>query len=286
MTRIQSPSSINTFNQCKRKYYYSYKVDLPRKESISTLTGKAVHEALENFYKINTSEITKENYNTLLRQELMNTFNNAWTKLLPELVKLENDKETIRNYYQDCFSMLNNFITDFLSSLSKIINGKSFQESFEKLKPQTEVYFCSEKHNVRGYVDAILNYNNEVHIIDYKTSSRDDLTEEYELQLAIYALLFEEKNSKLPNKIGLHFLRHGTKKFVDLSPELIEKAKTQCELIKINTESNDLKDYDKNPGPWCKWRTGECSFYELCFGQKKLQDYDESNLIQINKEQH
>ena len=282
MTRLESPSSINTFKQCKRKYFYSYKLELPRTDSIATLTGKAVHEALENFYKINTSEITKNNYQTLLRHELMHLFNNAWTKALPNLIKLENDKETIRAYYQDCFLMLDNFIRDFLSSLSSVINGSSFEDAFNKLKPKTEVFFQSEKHQVRGYIDAMLNFNNEVYIIDYKTSSRDHVSEEYELQLAIYALMFNEMYGKLPDKVGLHFLRHGTKKFLDVNQELIEKAKKECEFVHLKTISNDIADYEKNPSPLCRWKNGQCDYYNLCFGQSKIQNYDK--LIQINKD--
>ena len=284
MGRLESPSSINTYNSCKRKYFYSYKLKLPRKDSISTLTGKAVHDALENFFKIDTTNITKTNYETVLKQHLMHLFNSAWTKATPNLLKLENDKETIRSYYQESFHMLENFINDFLSALSSVINGYTFHESFEKLKPQTEVYLYSEKYNVQGYLDAVLNINNEIYIIDYKTSSRDNMTEDYMLQLGIYALMFNEKFGKLPHKLGLHFLRHGTKKYLEVTPELLEKAKKECELIQLNTQSNDIKDYDKNPGPYCKWKDGQCSFYDQCYGVKKLEAYSEDNLIQINKE--
>ena len=283
MTRLESPSSINTYNMCKRKYFYSYKLNLPRKDSISTLTGKTVHDALEGFFNINITGIDKSNYQVILRQQLMNLFNNSWTKALPLLLKLENDKDTIRKFYQDSIYMLQNFIDDYLSTLSTVINGGTFEEAFTKLKPQTEIYLFSEKHKVHGYLDVILEINNEIYIIDYKTSSRDDFTEDYKLQLAIYSLMFNEKFGKMPSKLGLHFLRHGTKKFIDANEELIEKAKKECELIQLNTVSDDINNYDKNPGPWCKWRTGECSFYSQCYGVKKLQDYDEQNLIQLGK---
>ena len=283
MTRQESPSSINTYNLCKRKYYYSYKLNLPRKDNISTITGKAVHDALENFFKIDTSSINKSNYEFILKHELINLFNNSWTKALPSLLNLENDKNTIRNYYQNSIYMLQNFIEDFLIALSSFINDGTFQDAFNKLKPKTEVHLYSEKHNVHGYLDAILNINGEVYIIDYKTSSKDNITEDYKLQLAIYSLMFNEKFGKLPNKVGLHFLRHGTKKYIDVSQDLIDTAGRECELIKFNTESNDIKDYDKNPGSWCKWKDGQCSFYGICYGVKKLEDYNEENLIQIKR---
>ena len=74
-------------------------------------------------------------------------------------------------------------------------------QSKNKLKPKTEVFFISEKHNVRGYIDAIHeDENGEVIIIDYKTSKRDHLSDEYKLQLAIYALMVGEKQGRLQNK--------------------------------------------------------------------------------------
>jgi len=283
MSRIESPSSITTYNACPRKYYYSYKLALPKKESISTLTGKAVHSALESFFKIDTSNINKYDFELILKHHVVKLFNDAWVTALPELMKLENDKETIRDHYHDSMFMLQNFIEDFLDSIKRSINGITFQEAFNKLKPQTEVYLYSEKHNVRGYLDAILNINGEFYIMDYKTSSRDEVTDDYHLQLAIYTMMFKEKFNKLPNKVGLHFLRHGTKKFIDVNEGLIQEAAKQCELIRLNTESEDINDYPKNPGYYCKWKSGECSFYSNCFGVIKLSNFD-NNLIEIKKE--
>ena len=283
MPRLESPNSINTYNLCKRKYYYSYKLKLPKKDNISSLTGKAVHDALENFFKIDTSNITKADYDLILKHHLMNSFNSTWTKALPELLKLENDKETIRKYYRESMYMLQNFVDDFLNTLNSVINGYSFQDAFNKLRPKTEVYLYSEKHNVHGYLDAILDMNGDIYILDYKTGTRDEITEDYKLQLAIYALMFKENFDKLPHKVGLHFLRQGTKKFLDVTEELLEKAKKECQLIQVNTRSDDIKDYEKNPGPLCKWKDGECSFYGVCYGVKRLEDYHEESFIQIKK---
>ncbi len=282
MSRMESPSSINTYKLCKRKYYYSYKLNLPRKENISAITGKTVHETLENFFNINTADFKKSDYGDFLKHELLALFNKSWTKAMPDFSKLENSKETIREHYEASLFMLNNFIEDFLSALSAEINGSTVQEAFNKLKPKTEIYLRSDEYGVQGFVDAVMDIGGDIYIIDYKTSSRDDITEEYKLQLAIYAMLYKEKYEKIPKKVGLHFLRHGTKKFIDVSDELLKKKKKECELIHINTESNSIDDYDKNPGPYCRWKTGQCSFYDICYGVKKLEDfYKKEKLVQI-----
>ncbi|HLC86234.1 MAG TPA: PD-(D/E)XK nuclease family protein [Candidatus Nanoarchaeia archaeon] len=275
MARIESASSITTYNTCPRKYYYSYKLELPKKDSISTLTGKAVHEALEKFFQIDVNSITKENYKRELKQRLLVLFNESWINFLDDLNKLEVEKEVIRDYYQESMSMLNNFVEDFINSISNELSASSFLDAFNKLKPMTEVYLFSEKHNVRGYLDAVMNVNDDIFIIDYKTSSRDKITDDYRLQLTIYALMYNEKFNKLPKKVGLHFLRHGTKKFIDISKELLKEAVRQCELIQVKTASENINDYPKNPGYYCKWKDGECSFYNVCFGAKKLDNFIE-----------
>src|SRR3989344_481822 len=278
MSRIESPSSISTFNQCKRKYYYSYKLNLPRKDSISTLTGKSVHSSLEEFYKIDLNSI--KNPEIELKHSLMNIFNTNWESSLKKLLELNIDKTIIIQHYQDSLSMLQNFIEDFLTSLNKEMISLSFKEAFDKLKPQTEIHLSSNQHNVQGFVDAIINYNGDIYILDYKTSSKDMVTDEYELQLAIYALLYQEKFNILPKKVGLHFLRHGSKKYLNVNDDLLFKARKQCEMIKLSTVSDSIEDYEKNPGPLCKWKTGQCSFYDICFGVKRLEEFDKE-LIQI-----
>ena len=45
--RVQSPSSIITYRQCPRKYYYHYIENLPTKPSIHTIRGKIVHSVLQ-----------------------------------------------------------------------------------------------------------------------------------------------------------------------------------------------------------------------------------------------
>lgn len=284
MSRLESPNSINTFNNCKRKYYYTYKLNLPRKDTISTITGKAVHDALENFFKIDINLINKENYETEFKHNLLNSFNDAWFKSLKNLLTLCLEKESIREYYEKSIFMLQNFFEDYIQSFKNELLSSDIASTFNKLKPKTEIYLRSEKYNVHGYVDAIIEIGNELYIIDYKTSSRDNFSEDYKLQLAIYALLYNEKFDRLPDKVGLHFLKHGTKKFIEVNQELLELAKKETELIQLNTTSNDIKDYEKNPGPFCKWRDGQCAFYDLCFGMKTLNNFNDNKIIQINKE--
>ena len=60
--RVESPSSINTFKQCPRKYYYQYVAKLPTVSNIHQVRGNIAHSTLENFYDIDVSGFEQENY--------------------------------------------------------------------------------------------------------------------------------------------------------------------------------------------------------------------------------
>ncbi len=269
MTRIESASSINTYRNCARKYFYHYKLGLPTKDSIAALNGGVVHTALENFFKIDPANLHFNTYENELRNHLMNSFNQAWIEVVPQLSALTESKDTIKDYYQDSLFMLDHFVSIFLKKLQEEMNKKSLTEAFNTIKPETEICITSATHQIRGYIDAIHKNDGEILILDYKTSRSDEVTEDYKLQLAIYVLLFEEQQGKMPDKVGLYFLRHGQQKLIPVTPELIAFAKKECKNVHNNTISQDIEDYPKNLGPLCKW----CDYKDYCFGQKSLSDY-------------
>ena len=58
--RLESPSSINTFKQCKRRYYYRYIEKLPTISNIHQVRGNIAHATLEHFFDIDVSSFTPE----------------------------------------------------------------------------------------------------------------------------------------------------------------------------------------------------------------------------------
>ena len=140
----------------------------------------------------------------------------------------------------------------------------SLQEAFKILTPLREQRFISAEHNVQGFIDAIHENGEGIHLVDYKTSKSDALTGEYKLQLAIYALLYKQNKNILPHKVGIHFLGSGQEQFLDVNTELLALAETETKAIQEHTKSNEKKDYPKKPGPLCKFSSGQCDFYDTC----------------------
>ena len=53
---LYSPSSILTYKQCPRKFYYQYVEKLPTKKSFALVRGSIVHSVIEDFFKIDVEE--------------------------------------------------------------------------------------------------------------------------------------------------------------------------------------------------------------------------------------
>jgi CRISPR/Cas system-associated exonuclease Cas4 (RecB family) len=266
----QSPSSINTFKQCPRRYYYHYikeiKVD---GESIHLVRGNIAHEALEDFFdKVDISTISPSHYEFELRIILQNLLKQKWDAAKPKLEKVDLTKDQLEFYREETIQMTNNWINNFLKKLKERVNSYGLKESFNTIKPLTEVPFISDKHKVRGFIDAVHEIDGKVTLIDYKTSKREKMTPEYKLQLAIYALLYEEKYGKKPDSVGVDFLRHNSL-YLKVDQELVDFAKLECKFIQEHTISEDIGDYSKKEGFLCNY----CDFQEHCFGQKKIKEF-------------
>jgi len=231
-----SPSSINTSNGCRRRYYNRYKMRLRENNCMALIGGNVVHKAIEK--KIQDPD---EDTETL--------FAEVWKEAEPEILKLGLSKEEIKAYRDDYWKMMLNWEEDFDPSV----------------KTSCEVKLRSKKYNVVGVIDELSEKNGKVRIIDNKTSQRDWMTKEHELQLAIYALLFQDNYKKLPDYAGIRFLKTGTKKYVAVDERLLGKARYECQMARIRHLSENIEDYPKNPPVRCRWwRNGQCPCYEKC----------------------
>lgn len=258
--RLQSPSSIKTYKQCPRKYYYQYILKLPTSANIHTVRGNIVHSALEHFFDIDTSVVDMENYQTHLKIVMQKLLLKEWENYKEELDKLDLTQENKIHYFEDSLMMLFNWLELFFNKIDKL--DGNFPERFSKLTPERELLFVSEEYSARGYIDAIEKTENGVRLMDYKTSKNANI-DDHILQLGIYSLLYKDKYGYLPEQVGIYFLK--TKEItMDVDEELVAMARKEVEKIHENTKTDDITHYPKKPGPLCKWRTGQCDFYDVC----------------------
>ncbi len=270
-SRLQSPSSINTWKQCPRKYYYRYVAGLPSKPSIHLLRGSITHTALERFFDTDVTNVPDEKklFFTTMRVILYETFKREWSRARPKLEGLGLSEEVLTGYYDETKLMLANYFEYFTSKIAYFTSFLSIKEAWDAVKPSREMEFVSVEHGVHGFIDAIHDESGKTIIIDYKTSRKAKVTEEYALQLAIYALLYEEKVRR-PDLVGIYFLKEGREELFPVTSGMIERAKEEVLACHLGTRSRDVGDYPKRPGPLCKWATGQCDYYEYCFEGKRL----------------
>jgi len=258
--RIQSASSIKIFKTCPRKYYYQYIQKLPTQPSIHLVRGNIAHKVLEDFFEININNLTKENYNTILKERVQTLLIHYWKKSANLLSVLNLSDNSKIKYFEETMIMLLKWVDDFCHKLEK--HAGTIQESFKKLTPLRELHYKSNILSVQGFIDAIEHVNNEIRLMDYKTSSTFDM-EEHKLQLAIYTALYQEKHNVLPDKVGIYYLKMG-ERWIDCDQSLVELAKKEVMEIHSKTESDHINDYPKKTSPLCKWSTGCCDFYDTC----------------------
>jgi RecB family exonuclease len=266
--RVQSPSSIILYKQCPRKYYYKYIVGLPESHSIHLFRGKIAHTVLEHFFDIDTKEINMQNYELKLKEIVQNDLLKYWQKYDKALKNLGLNSDQLKFYFEETMMMLFNWLNTFIDKI-KSFDSLSFQEIFKKLTPIREQHFISQELGVQGFIDTIEQHQDEIHIMDYKTSSHFELSNDYKLQLGIYALLYQKKHNQTPHKAGIYFLRYKPK-YVKVDQELLDYAQTEVNSIHINTASTNLVDYPKKESGLCKYSSGQCDFYDFCFKQKKI----------------
>lgn len=264
--RVESPSSINTFKQCPRKYYYQYIAKLPTLPNIHQIRGNIAHSTLENFYNIDVSSYTEGDYSHKFRLAIQTLFMHYWNQYQPKLKDLALNSDQERFYFEETMLMLMNWTNHFVQDMNLLVQEKNLplSEAFLQLTPVREQQFKSDHYSVQGFVDAIHQIEDEIHIIDYKTNASFEFKNEIKLQLAIYSLLYFERHGKMPSKVGIFFLRHKLK-MMDVDEQLLDLAKKEIELIHTHTsKTENIDDYPRCTGPLCKWSSGKCDFFETC----------------------
>jgi putative RecB family exonuclease len=260
--RVQSPSSINVFKSCARKYFYVYIKGFELLPSIHTARGHVAHSVLEHFFDVDIAGITKENCKERLQAEIPGLLVKHWTDAKEEIDGLKLSQDQLQFYFEETLVMLFNWLNHFIEKLQK--TAGDFAVAFKALTPVREKEYRSEFYSVRGFIDAIEHAEDGVVVMDYKTSKNPVITPEYRLQLAIYSLLYQETHGTAPKKVGVYFLKDKAH-FLNVDQELLDLAKREIEFVHKGTEGGDIVDYPKTTDRGnCRW----CEFSEVCWGIK------------------
>jgi len=238
--RWLSPSSINTYLRCPRKFYLQYVRKLKKKPSIHLIRGLIIHKTIERFFNEEIAKATCAHYNEI-RNRILSIFKEEWTDKKATFHNLKLKDQDLEFLYSDSSKMIINWLHDYLRS--KILQSQ---------EPECEKTLFSRKWMVMGRIDAIYSGRDPPLMIDYKTCKSLELTDDYKRQLGIYALLYEEKHGIRPIT-GIHYVKfQNGLRIYKIRDTFLDNLKKTIKDIHQKTKSINEKDYPCTCNGWCR----------------------------------
>lgn len=292
-----SPSSINTFRSCPKKWFYEYILALDTIQTIALSRGSAVHEVLEEMFKQKFVP-SGEAFRPHMLNKAQKLLDKKWKEHVTS-IKLNSTKDEIDSNYEESKLMIKNFFNRFCDNIQNGIKfGKfdnetkgyyytrpifkelwiddefeiNFNEKWKKISSDEKIPIEDTLH-VGGFIDSVQkDFENNKYLIDYKTSNKykESLSAEYILQLSIYAYLWWKQTGSLPEFVGIKYLKYDETAYIKVNMDIIREA-----VNKIKHMRNDIidfgldeKKYFKKESKLCDW----CSFKNKCMNNKEEQN--------------
>ena len=251
-------SAIETFNQCPRKYYYSYVLRLQKKEWPWLVFGTFVHLALEKFHKyilyhrktkreINHAELMRRAYLSASRVYDRKSIKNPGLNLT--------DKQRVQ---------AKEILKYHLDNMKKSYPDVVYVEKGFRLKIGDFI--------IRGFIDRVDRVGENIYeVVDYKTSSKSYKVDKNN-QLGIYGYA-------LRKLLGQHIKIQKKLDFIKLYSEEIgtykntEDDKIESFVIESGEKIQNAKAKLKNEEDWtpidntfCRF----CDFKDRCYNQREI----------------
>lgn len=238
-SRILSPTAINTYLSCPRKFYLRYIKKLRTKPSIHLIRGSIIHATLHQFHTRHpgsSSHIPPD----ILLEELLGMFNNQWTRSESSIAALGLSKDEIKDYYDDSTRMIRNFC-------------QWFSDNGMPTAVASEARLRSRNLGLMGIIDAVHMTDSKVFLVDYKTSKHARITDDIMRQAALYALLYRDIYAITPEAVWIHFLKEpGKPQPIYIDEALLDYGTILIESVRKKTQSTDESSYPCTCGGYCE----------------------------------
>jgi CRISPR/Cas system-associated exonuclease Cas4 (RecB family) len=264
--RLLSPTQITSYLDCPRKWYYQYVLRLPVPEKFALVRGTVVHSVCEQFFRWKPAPGWSYD-------ELVEHMTELAYSLLKDFWAEEKVTEKFGpDRYDETKAMVDRFLQLRKWKMEPLYEKyKDASKAWNYTKPKSrERHVLDEELGIQGYIDAVIETEpGEVVLVDYKTSSffKHPLSHEHEIQLSIYALLFEKETGVRPMYVSIEYLLYGQVVNYPITADGLDKMRTLIQETYKKTGSKDISDYPPNTEyKFCKW----CDFRETCQGQKPI----------------
>ncbi len=243
-------SSLETFQNCPKKYQFQEIERIKAPKTPETAFGGLVHSALRYLHSKEPVFPSQEEFLSFYKENWPNKEIANW-----------------KDEYQEQM-----FFAQGLEILSRYYNSLDLtQAKVVDLETRFEVPLQrgNEMHIVTGKIDRIDRIgNNAYEIIDYKTNKRMPSQEEVEnnMQLAIYHMGLQKRWPHVSPeniKLSLYFLKHGEKLSTHRSQAQLSQTVENLFVIMDEIKHSDFKP---KVGPLCDY----CAYKEICPSWKNL----------------
>ena len=240
-----SPSSLDTFNQCPQRFFYSRIQGQPTFDTEHTIRGNFVHEILECLFKVEPKKRT--------------------VQLAKELARILWDENW--RVKTEALGFSEKELKEFRWSAWWCVRNYFDMENPEEVDPQgleVRVEGTIEGVPFYGIVDRwSYDENGEIVITDYKTGRvpKPQYAGPKKLQLYIYANLLEKSEGKDCSVMQLYYVKEG--EVVEYEPDeklRSEAADTFARSWDDMQTACDNGHFPTNTGPLCNW----CDFRDIC----------------------
>lgn len=237
-SRILSPTAINTYLSCPRKFYLRYIRKLGTRPSIHLVRGNIVHKVLCRYNRL--PEGMRANLDPLsLHLILLEAFEEEWERASSRLAALQLPDSVLDEFRDESQLMVIHFA--FWVERRQL-----------PLSRRSEVRLASKAHKLMGIVDAVHGKDSGAVLVDYKTSKRAEITPDIQRQAALYALLHQDMYGQAPKEVLIHFLKFDEPPLViHVDEELVDYARMVTQSVHDRTQSQEEEDYPCTCGGWC-----------------------------------
>lgn len=253
-----SPSKLDIFLQCAKKYHFEYidpemakiKKQIKKKRPVLEM-GTFVHDSLTLFFRLPVEQRTAT--------EMANILKSVWAGPRGEKFGFKSIEEE-RDYYQQSLEMLNWFVKNEdiqpnIFNLPVSPPGNSFDD-YKTVK-------FTDNLEIGGKLDRVDKVDDgTLEIIDYKTGKEKGDN----LQLVIYTFLVEGLYDKKVSRATYIYLKSGRRVSVEPGEDL--RAETRRHIIDTVDKIAETKEFKPNISRLCAY----CDYLPFCPAKEEIKE--------------
>lgn len=245
---IYSPSKLETYEACPRKYKFAYIDGIKiEEEGIETFLGNRFHEAMEKLY-------SERRYRLMSLEEVKAFYQETWQKNFHEKVIIVTPGRTADDYFLLGLKFIEDYYRRYYPFDQNRILG---------LEQKVEVDLDGTgRYLLQGYIDRIdLTADGVVEIHDYKTSSTLPSQKEIDSdrQLTLYQLGLQQRWPWAERvRLVWHYVAFDLELTATRSSDQLEALRREV-IELINLIEVDQEFLPRESG-LCQW----CGFFSLC----------------------